>query len=72
MMPSLGGTQIPSRGGVHLCACCTALQDDYIERIKCRAPVSLKWLDGKPITVDSTNMALIIKLAFKQKDGDQF
>lgn len=37
-----------------------------------RAPLSLKFLDGKPIVIDPTSWSLVVKLAFKQQDGDKY
>jgi len=47
-------------------------KENYLKRVKVRAPLSLKYLDGKEIKVTPFSLALFIQLAFEQEDGDRF
>ena len=45
---------------------------NYHERVQARAPMSLRFLDGEPITVEPYSFGLLMMLAFQQEDGDRF
>jgi len=47
-------------------------KDNYHDRVQARAPLSLRFLDGKPIKVEAYSFGLLMTLAFSQEDGDRF